>query len=167
MDNSYIIPFVKSVQKVFSTMLQLSVEVESPFIKKAGEPAHDVSGIIGMSGDVKGAVVLSFPTKTAERVVSLLVGSEMPYTHPDFTDAIGELVNMVSGGAKAQFTGKKVSISCPSVVIGSDHIVFSAKDVTNIMIPCSCDCGKFAVEVSIRAEAAPVTNTQDNSTAAA
>jgi chemotaxis protein CheX len=150
MDPAFIIPFVNSVQKVFSTMLQLPVGVGTPAIKSPGEPAHDVSGIIGMSGDVEGAVVLSFPIATAERVVRLFTGAPLSHTHEDFSDAVGELINMVSGSAKAQFTGKTVSISCPSVIIGRDHTVLGSKDVTTIVIPCNCDCGEFAVVVSIR-----------------
>jgi hypothetical protein len=36
------------------------------------------------------------------------------------------------------------------VIVGRDHTVFAAKDVTTIVIPCNCDCGEFAVVVSIR-----------------
>jgi chemotaxis protein CheX len=160
-DSTYIMPFVDSIQKVFETMLQLPIQVGEPQLKRVSEPqadgsppdaGFDVSGIIGMSGDVEGSVVLSFPTATAERVVSIFTGEELTHTHEDFPDAIGELINMISGGAKAQFAGKQVSISCPSVVVGSDHVVFGRKDVSCIRIPCGCDCGDFAVEVSIRNE---------------
>lgn len=154
MDPSFIIPFVKSVKQVFETMIQLPVEVGKPGIKQNPGPSHDISGIIGMSGDVEGAVVLSFPVATAERVVSLFTGTQMTKDHEDFADAIGELVNMISGGAKAQFTGKKVSISCPSVVVGGNHTIFGAKDVMSIVIPCTSDSGEFAVEISIRQTAA-------------
>ena len=151
---AYITPFVKSVQNVFETMLQLPVEIGEPTLNRKTEPTHDVSGIIGMSGDIEGTIVLSFPTACAERVVSLFTGMEMAYTHEDFADAVGELVNMVSGGAKAQFPGQNVSISCPSMVIGSDHQVYGRKDVVCIRIPCNCDCGEFDVEVAIRQPAA-------------
>ncbi len=150
MDSAYIMPFVRSVQNVFETMLQLPVTVSPPELKRNGLPAYDVSGIIGMSGDVEGAVVLSFPTAAAERMVKLFTGMDLPATHEDFADAIGELVNMISGGAKAQFTGKNVSISCPTVVVGQDHVVFGSKDVVCIVLPCSSDAGQFAVEVCIR-----------------
>jgi len=156
-DQSYIIPFVKSVQNVFETMLQLPVQIGQPELKSPGESGHDVSAIIGMSGDVDGSVVLSFPTATAERVVAIFTGTEIQAGHEDFADAVGELVNMVSGGAKAQFAGKEVSISCPSVVIGESHQVYGRKDVVAISIPCESDCGQFNVEVSIRQGAeAPV-----------
>ena len=149
MDSTFITPFVKSVQNVFGTMLQLTVQVDEPQLKKDEDPSFDVSAIIGMSGDIDGSVVLSFPTTTAERVIALFTGEEMTTDDPDFADAIGELVNMVTGGAKGQFEGKRVNITCPSVVVGQAHRVFSRKDVVCITIPCDCDCGNFNVEVSI------------------
>jgi chemotaxis protein CheX len=158
MDASYITPFIASIQNVFSTMLQLPVTIGSPSIKNAPAPSYDVSGIIGMSGDVAGSVVLSFPQKTALRLVALFTGTEMKPDNPDFPDAVGELTNMVSGNAKGMFSGKrKVTISCPSVVIGPNHTVARPKDVPCIVIPCSTDCGDFVVEVAIqdRASAAP------------
>ncbi|MEM1208284.1 MAG: chemotaxis protein CheX [Planctomycetota bacterium] len=150
MDQSYILPFVKSVQNVFETMLQLPIEVGEPSLKQNPSPQYDVSGIIAMSGDVEGSIVLSFPTAAAERAVGLFTGMEMTADNADFPDAIGELVNMVSGGAKAQFTGKQVSISCPSVVIGANHEVHGAKDLVCIRIPCTCDIGEFNVEVALK-----------------
>jgi chemotaxis protein CheX len=149
-DSSYILPFVKSIQNVFDTMLHLPVQVGSPTMKKTGDLSFDVSGIIGMSGDLEGAVILSFPTGTAERVIKLLTGMELSHDHADFADAIGELVNMVTGGAKAQFHGKSVSISCPSVIIGTNHVISGRKDAACISLPCNSDCGEFSIEVLIR-----------------
>ena len=142
-------------------MLQLPVQVSTPALKQDGDATYDVSAIIGMSGAVDGAVVLSFPTATAERIVSLFAGEELTHAHEDFADAVGELANMVCGGAKAQFTGEIVNISCPSVVVGSGHVVFKDREATSITIPCTCDCGEFNIDVSIRSrektEPAPVT----------
>lgn len=159
MDQSYIMPFIKSVQNVFEMMIKLPVQIGEPSLKKGGEPSYDVSGIIGMSGDVEGSVVLSFPTATAERIVALFVGEELQHTHGDFADAIGELVNMVTGGAKAQFTGKQVTISCPSVVIGSNHMIHGRKDVVCVSMPCQSDCGDFMVEIAFKQDSAAAQST--------
>jgi chemotaxis protein CheX len=150
MDASYIKPFVASIQNVFSTMLQLPVTVNAPRLKEGTTATYDVSGIIGMSGDVVGSVALSFPSETAERVVALFCGSKLEASSPDFADAVGELVNMVSGGAKAMFTGKKVSISCPSVVIGKAHQIARPTDTPCVVIPCSTDCGELVIEIAIQ-----------------
>jgi chemotaxis protein CheX len=142
MDASYITPFVTSIQNVFSTMLQLPVTASEPSLKSGGAPTHDVSGIIGMSGDVTGSVVLSFQLDAAQSIVALFCGERLEADSADFADAVGELVNMVSGGAKALFGDKKmVSISCPSVIVGKGHGVSLPSDVPCLVIPCSTDCG--------------------------
>lgn len=155
MDASYITPFVASIQNVFSTMLQLPLEVGEPAIKSGAHPEYDISGIIGMSGDVVGSVVLSFPTDAAVSIVQLFTGTELDAESEDFADAIGELVNMVSGGAKAGFPeSKRVSISCPSVVIGKGHRIAGQSDTPCVLIPCSTDCGEVVIEIAIKQSAA-------------
>jgi chemotaxis protein CheX len=151
MDASYITPFIASVQNVFSTMMQLQVNIGEPRIKSDNTTSFDVSGIIGMSGDVQGSVVVSFSGDTASACVALFSGQTLPQNHPDFADAVGELVNMIAGGAKGMFTGKKkVSISCPSVVVGKSHVVSRQKDTPTIAIPCTTDCGELVIEISVR-----------------
>lgn len=155
MDPAYITPFIASIQNVFSTMMQLPVTIGTPSIKDGLSTTHDVSGIIGMSGDVTGNIVLSFPSATAKRVVQLFTGMEMETTSPDFTDAIGELTNMISGNAKGQFSGKKkVQISCPSVIIGANHVVARPREVPVIVIPCTTDCGELVMEIAIQEKTA-------------
>jgi chemotaxis protein CheX len=149
-DSSDILPFIKATRNTFETMFQMEVECGAPALRKQETPTFDVSAIIGMSGDVEGSVVLSFPMETARRVVAVFTGMEAPTEQADLADAVGELVNIIAGGAKAQFSGKNVSISCPSVVIGQSHSVFGAKDVVCVTIPCTCDCGQFNVEVATK-----------------
>jgi len=150
MDPKFISAFVKSISNVFSTMLQLPVEVGEPRIKDGDEERFDVSGIIGMSGEVVGSVVLCFPGDAAERIVAIFTGEQMAVDSEDFPDAIGELVNMVAGGAKGMFEDREVSISCPSVIVGKDHNVSRLKDVPCVLIPCSTDCGEVVIEIAIQ-----------------
>jgi len=150
MDPALITPFIKSVQNVFATMLQLPVEVEQPSIKDGNTATYDVSAIIGMSGDCVGSVVLSFEEESALRIVALFTGCEVTADSGDFTDAVGELVNMISGGAKALFEGRKASISTPSVVLGARHVISSQRDMPVIVLPCVTDCGRFAIEIAIQ-----------------
>ncbi len=152
MDHNHIGAFIEAVRSVFSTMLKLDVTLGKPHLTES-LARHDVSGIIGMSGDVIGSVVLSFPTPVAMAVVARFAGSEFPVTSPDFADAVGELVNMVSGAAKARFEGKNVSISIPSVVIGAGHTVGRPSTTACVSLPCRVACGEFSIDVAIRVEA--------------
>ncbi len=160
MDASMITPFVNAIQNVFSTMFQLPVEIGDPRLKNDRKATHDVSGIIGVSGEMIGTIVLSMPLDTAGSIVTLFTGMEFDSDSPDFADAVGELVNMISGNAKAEFQRKSVSISCPSVVIGSGHTIAVQSGTPCVLIPCSTDCGEVVLEVALReAEAEVPTNT--------
>ncbi|QOJ01107.1 MAG: chemotaxis protein CheX [Phycisphaeraceae bacterium] len=151
MDVRYINPFIEAVRSVFSTMIKIDVTLEKPHVAEI-LPRYDISGIIGMSGDVVGSVVLSFPAPVAKVVVGKFAGGDFAVTSPDFADALGEIVNMISGAAKAKFEGKNVSISTPSVIVGSGHTVTRPTGTVCISLPCKVYCGEFSIDIAIREE---------------
>jgi chemotaxis protein CheX len=152
MDVRFINPFIYAVKNVFNTMLGEEIMVSKPFIKAKNEANADVSAIIGLSGDAVGCVVLSFSMQTALNASGKFAGIEMTQDHEDFSDALGELANMVAGQAKAQMDGLNVSISLPSVVIGKEHQVSQSKNQPRLVLPCDSGLGRFCVEVAMVVE---------------
>jgi chemotaxis protein CheX len=148
-DVKLILPFINSVRSVFATMVKVTTEVEKPRLKMQPAPSYDVSSIIGFSGQIVGSVVVSFQREAAESLASAFAGSPMKLADSDFPDAIGELANMIAGGAKTQL-GSLASITVPNVVIGSGHVIARLSDVPCIVIPCKTPVGNFAVEVNIK-----------------
>ena len=152
MDVRYINPFVVSIRQVFSMMANVDVQVLKPRVKAHRHDKVGVSGVIGFSGDATGACLLCFPTNVACKLASAFSGEEMDEDHADFADAIGELANMVAGGAKGQFDGLEVNISLPSVVIGDPHevnVTGVPSGVPRLIIPCDTELGQFHVEVAM------------------
>jgi len=144
------VPFVNAIRNVFSTMLRTPVTIQRPVFKAAAVPQYDVSAIIGFSGEVVGSVVVSFPKAVAVKAVAAAFGGiEVAPDSPDFADGVGEITNMIAGGAKKDL-GVNASISCPSVIIGAGHIVARLRDVPCLSIPCESALGAFVVEVSIK-----------------
>ena len=100
MDARFVNPFIASVKRVFKTMVSTDITVgRLQIIKSDCEPPVDVSAIIGLSGDAVGCAILSMSLDTAIRVASKFANVEMDKDHPDFSDALGELANMVAGRA--------------------------------------------------------------------
>lgn len=158
LDPSYVTAFVQATKKVFQTMLGLEVTFGVPVPGKLPHLANEISAIIQMTGGVIGIVVLSFPVASAERIASSFVGSPVDRKSDDFADALGELVNMISGGAKANFAEKQVCLSRPSVVMGEGNTVYQPSDSVCVSIPCRSSYGDFAVEVSLKNFAESQTN---------
>jgi chemotaxis protein CheX len=143
------VPFVLSVRNVLSTMMHVSMTIGPITLKQAAQRGYDVSGIIGFSGGVTGSVVIGMSTPVAVKLVNAFAGSPFPPGTADFTDAIGELANMIAGSAK-QNMGVLASITVPTVIFGSNHQTATVSGAPCIIIPCLTDLGNFEVEVNIK-----------------
>lgn len=151
MDVRYINPFLTAVQNVFETMIDVPFSLGKPSIKKNAEAPHEISGIIGITGEVIGSVVVSFPEEIALQLSSALIGEELKTIDGDCTDAIGEIANMIAGDAKNGFPQGDTSVSVPTVIIGKHKVAYPS-GVPIITIPCKTDCGWFAIDVALKAK---------------
>jgi chemotaxis protein CheX len=149
LDPRLIVPLVNSIKAVFSTMVKVEVTIGRPSVKATPTPSYDVSGIIGLSGDLIGSIVVSFQMEAATKLVSAFAGTPLEPTSADFPDAVGELANMIAGGAKKAF-GVMANITVPNVIIGAGHMIARLSDVPCVVIPCTTAVGNFAVEVNIK-----------------
>lgn len=150
MDVRFINAFTDAIGTVFKTMLSVETVIGKPFVKTQDDSFDaDVYAMIGLSGDTSGMVVLSFPDKTGLKVASSLSGETMKLDHPDFGDALGEVINMIAGHAKAQFEGLSTNISLPKVILGKTLNSTPSKDPT-LILPCDSTMGRFRLEVSMR-----------------
>ena len=157
-DVRHINAFLEATQAVFSSMVKLPVTFEKPELGTR-DNQYDVSGVIGLSGDVLGSVIVGFTKLSAVQIASAFAQTRLEIGTPDFADAIGELANMIAGGAKAKFEGQSVSIGCPSVIIAPGHKVTSPSSAKSICIHCNTAAGRFTIDVAIqsstKAQASP------------
>jgi chemotaxis protein CheX len=145
----YINPFITSLINTFETMLACPLTRGQLYLKTKDTHLHDVSGIIGLSGQAQGTVVLTLDRNVALQATSTLLMCETNEINSDVVDAVGELTNMVAGSAKAQLTEYKLSISLPGVIKGEGHEVCFPSDVTPICVPFTCPWGDLKIEVGL------------------
>jgi chemotaxis protein CheX len=150
MNVAFVNPFITATILMFKTMLATEIVPGKPHLKAKPEPSHDVSGIIGLSGNAQGSIAISFPKLVALKVVSKMLGSEIKVVGPELSDAIGEIANIVAGNAKQDLTQYQLSISLPNVIIGKDHVIIGQSGVPTIIVPFTSALGEFAMEVSLK-----------------
>ena len=148
MDVRYINPFITAIENIFDTMIGIPLLMGKPAVKSGREPAFEISSIIGLTGDVKGCVVINLSESTAIRLASALLGDELSELNEDCTDAIGEIANMIAGNAKTDFPSGNTSISVPSVVTGKHKVTYPS-GLPIITIPCETDEGKLLVDIAL------------------
>jgi len=149
-DPNYIKPFVVAAKNIFETMINVPFSLGKPTLKTGSQaPPHEISSIIGLSGNVSGSVVISLSHDVAYLLVSALVGDEVTELNDDCIDAIGEIANMIAGNAKTDFPSNNNSISTPSVVVGK-HKVNYPSGLPIITIPCITDKGEMYIEIALK-----------------
>jgi len=149
MKAEYINPFLTSTISAFGTMLQCSLKRGTPYVKNGSQPEHEVSGVIGLSGRAQGTVVLGLGREAALNTTEVLLEERPPGINGDVIDAVGELANIIAGGAKAQLEHLALSVSLPTVITGKHHCVQFPTKVTPICIPFQSKWGPITVEVGL------------------
>ena len=143
-------PFLSSVANVLSTMAMLEVTPGKPSIKSDTSSRGDVSGIIGMTTTtINGSMAITFPANVAFEIANRMLGEKVTEINETVTDLVGELTNMVVGGAKGllQEKGYDIGMATPVVVTGKDHEVIHKAQGQNILMPFNSEPGTFYVEV--------------------
>jgi len=153
MDVKFINPFINAVVKAIETMLGDSAERMAPSVKKDNIPQGDISGIIGFaSNNIYGSVALSFPTATAVLVFNKMMGESLTAINDDVRDIVGELANIVAGGAKKEFAemGLSFDISIPTVVMGNNHTITHKGGTPVVTVPFKLSGNSFVLEISLK-----------------
>jgi len=123
-----IAPFIESMKDTFSTMVSMELRRREVFIKQGFEMYGDVSAIIGLSGTTTGTCGLSLPAELAQQSVRamLMTPDDEILSEAEIRDGVGELVNMIAGGAKSKLsqTHYKFNITLPTIISGGRHEVF-------------------------------------------
>jgi len=135
----YIQSFIKVCESVFRDFCKTEVKAGETFYltKNKKDMGWDISGIIGLSGQISGAVSLSMKDKTAFKVTKTLTGIDHSAFDADVTDATGEIINIITGNIKKEFEDSyRTAISLPSIVQGKGHrIIWPSKNIKIICIP--------------------------------
>jgi len=146
----HIEPFIEATVGLFRNMLSMEVEYLNPYLlNRESHHEWEVSGIIGIAGDAKGVVVISFSGELAAMLTSKLVNRQVEVDDPDVIDAVGELVNIIAGNAKKGLEQYRLSISLPSIISGLDHRISWQSEVPIVGIPFKVAGGSFHLSVGL------------------
>jgi len=135
---NYVEPFVEVTVNTFKEFVGIDVSPRHPhFLDPEKGFEWDISAVIGLSGVVKGAVIISMKADLAIKLTELLTDSEHTEIDADVIDAIGEINNIVAGNIKPKVpNGDKIVISIPTIIKGKEHsIAWPSKQTRILCIP--------------------------------
>lgn len=141
-------PFIKAAVDVLSMMAMISPKPGKPYVKKSKTAVGDVTGLVGITGDMNGTISISFTKNCAVTIVKNMLGDDIQDILQDVQDAVGEITNMVSGQARAGLAeqGLVFSGATPSVIMGDNHTITHIATTPIMAIPFTSEAGEFTIE---------------------
>ena len=152
MKAEYVNPFLNATKNVIETMASTSVTAGKPEIKHGNKTWGVVTGVIGLTCDqLKGNMVVSFDAASILGIVSRMLGEEFKEVNKDVIDAVGELTNMITGGAKKEFAekGYKFEMAIPVMVSGQNVEIVQFGKGPVIVITFKTEQVAFVIEASL------------------
>jgi len=150
MKAEFINPFLNSLLEVLKTMANIELSPQSPHLKTDRKSQGDVSGVIGMVGpQTKGSFSISLEKGLALAIYAGMLGDQADDINDDVTDMVGEITNMVSGGAKRILgeKGYEFEMATPTVVSGKNHELSHKVDGPRLAMNFTAPQGKATLEI--------------------
>ncbi|MBP8039274.1 MAG: chemotaxis protein CheX [Aeromonadaceae bacterium] len=146
----FVNPFLVSLLHVISTMAQLELKAGAPRKKNDELARGDVSGLIGMVGpQTRGSFSITFDKSLALEIMRRMLGEAPNGINEEVTDMVGEITNMVTGGAKRMLAekGYDFDMATPVVVSGPSHTISHKTDSTKLLMPFESEYGRATIEI--------------------
>jgi len=103
--------------------------------------------VIGLSGELTGALTFSTSPASACKILFQMAGMEA--TEPDefVRDAIGEISNMVAGYGKRDLEKFQLKLGLPQVLIGEGIVLYTPRWAQHIWMQVETDVGPCTLDI--------------------
>jgi chemotaxis protein CheX len=149
----YLTPFIDNTLHVIKTMAPGTVEFRETYFSNSFRVFGDISGIIGLSGEAEGTVVLTCYRELAWKIIARMMQVEEKAINAELIhDGMGELINMIGGSAKKSFVGTPYhfQLSLPTVVVGSGHQIGHPEGATIAILIFDVEQSSIALHVCLK-----------------
>lgn len=139
----YINPFLLSASNILKSVCQIDVAMDRPYVKKSEFQENSVIIMIGVTGVVRGQVLIALGLNTAKDIAGKMMMMPVEEINEIAESAISELGNMILGNAATILSTKGIviDITPPSVCIG--NLTISNNFAQNICVPMKYDGDKL------------------------
>ena len=149
MDVQFINPVLRAVNEILVTMAQLEVKPGRVRKKEHDEAVSckSVTGLMGMSSkEARASIALTFTEPVILDIASNMLHESKHSIDGIVIDLVGELANMVMGGAKRNLEedGYSFNLTLPTVIMGCEYLIAHRTKAPVIILP----FGDFFVEAS-------------------
>lgn len=147
-------PFLMAATSILKEMCQYDINVGKPYVKTTEFEEHSVIIMIGVTGEIRGQVIIAFTLEKACEIASKMMMG-MPVSELDdlAMSAISELGNMIMGNAATILSTKGIGIDITPPTLCRGNISITTSYTKNICIPLAVDGGLLLeLDIAVKSE---------------
>lgn len=149
----YVNPFLAASTTVIRNACSIEVKIGKPFIRQAAFSEDKFLIMLGVTGEIKGQVIICFQYKTSLDIASKMCMMELKSLDDLAQSALCELCNMILGNAATMFYSKGITVDITPPTMCKGNVTFDYNYSENICIPLLYDGGhSIEIDVSIKGD---------------
>src|SRR6202140_2582803 len=144
-------PFINAADAVLSQGFEGTTKVGNLTMEEEAYRRKGVAGMIALTGDIEGRIILDLEPQTAVKVASHYAGTELPESDALIKETIFELANQVVGNAISALNDQGFHFRVhPPVLVTSEEGDKTSEDTEALMICFETSMGNVFMNVALR-----------------
>ena len=151
MKAEYVNSFYQATTDVFQLMLDVQTERGTLRLLEDMVLSKDASVILGVTGDLRGTILFTFPKDMVLEMVKIMSGMEMAEIDSFVSSAIGEVANIIGGNAVTILANHNYicDIATPQVLVG-EYKSLSIGNEKSLLLPLITPIGEFDIALFLK-----------------
>lgn len=151
-DSNHINPFLLASKKVFQDMCFVELEIQKPMLKETVFGKESWVIIIGVTGEMRGQVLIAMTANDACAVASKMCGMEIKEIDDFASSALSELGNMIMGNAATVFASNDIGIDITPPTLSHGEVSFKNNYAKSLCVPMKFGANEINLFLSLRRE---------------
>jgi chemotaxis protein CheX len=144
-------PFINAADAVLSQGLSGATKVGNLAMEESAYRRKGVAGMVQLTGEIEGRIILDLEPQTAVRVASHYAGAELPESDALIKETIFELANQVVGNAVSALNDQGFHFRVhPPVLVTSEEGGKTSEDTEALVMCFETPMGDVYMNVALR-----------------
>ena len=148
----HINPFLMTAKKILQDVCFVEVAIQKPVLKEASFSADDWVIIVGVTGEMRGQVLIAMSEKNACAIASKMCMTEITVIDDFASSALSELGNMIMGNASTVFSSSGIGIDITPPTLSHGEVSFTSSYTKSLCVPMVFDGGGIDLFLALKQE---------------
>ncbi len=148
----HINPFLMTAKKILQDVCFVEVAIQKPVLKEATFGKDDWVIIVGVTGEMRGQVLIAMSEKNACAIASKMCMTEIKEIDDFASSALSELGNMIMGNASTVFSSSGIGIDITPPTLSHGEVSFTSSYTKSLCVPMVFDGGGIDLFLALKQE---------------